>query len=685
MPLDSDLNPLLQAWTAPFGLPPFADLKAEHFAPAFEVALTEHRAEIDAIASNRAAPTFDNTIAALDRAGRTLTRISLLFNNLTASATTEALQAVEREIAPALAAHHNAIHLNAPLFARVQALHAQRESLALSPEQRRMLERVHLDFTLDGAALQGEPRVRFAQIVQRLAVLGTRFAQNVLGDEAQHVVWLRAESDLAGLPDFLRAAAREAATERGEPAAWAITLSRSMAVPFLTHSTRRDLRERVYAAWKSRGAHDGERDNRPIAREMLALRAEQARLMGYASYADFALIDRMAGTPRAVDELLQQVWTRARARAQEERVALCEQAGTQDIAPWDWRFYAEQVRRARYAIDDAELKSYFSLERMRAAAFDCANRLFGITFVPRADLRGHHPDVQVFEVRDRDGRARALFLSDNTARPGKRSGAWMSVYRAQSRMGDKNGADGEVLPIVVNNNNFMKPAPGAPTLLSADDVRTLFHEFGHGLHGMLSNVTYERLAGTRVLRDFVELPSQLFEHWAEERAVLKQHARHVTTGEPIPDALLDRLLAARQFNQGFETVGFVACALLDMAVHARGEADAVDLETFEAQFLRDIGLPEGCSTFHKLPHFQHLFSSSAYAAGYYVYMWAEVLDADGYDAFVEAGDPFAPEVAARLHKYIYSSGNSIEPRAAYRAFRGRDPSVEPLLRHRGLL
>jgi peptidyl-dipeptidase Dcp len=685
MPLDPNLNPLLQPWTAPFGLPPFADIRPEHFAPAFEAALTEHRAEIDAIAAQSDAPTFDNTIAALDRAGRMLTRISLLFSNLTASATSDALQAVEREIAPKLAAHHNAIHLNAPLFARVQALHAQRESLALAPEQLRMLERVHLDFTLDGAALQGEARARSAATVQQLAVLGTRFAQNVLGDEAQHVVWLRHEDELAGLPDFLRAAAREAAAERGEPALWAITLSRSMAVPFLTHSTRRDLRERVYTAWKSRGAHAGERDNRPIAREMLALRSEQARQMGYASYADFALVDRMAGAPHAVDELLQQVWTRARARAEQELAALRAHAGTQDIAPWDWRFYAEQVRRARFAIDDAELKPYFSLERMRAAAFDCAHRLFGITFVPRTDLRGHHADVEVFEVRRRDGKAIALFLSDNTARPGKRSGAWMSVYRAQSRLGDKDVADGEVLPIVVNNNNFMKPAPGQPTLLSADDVRTLFHEFGHGLHGMLSDVTFERLAGTRVLRDFVELPSQLFEHWAEERAVLKRHALHVTTGEPIPDALLDRLEAARQFNQGFETVGYVACALLDMALHARADADGVDLEAFEAEFLSDIGLPEGCSTLHKLPHFQHLFSSSAYAAGYYVYMWAEVLDADGYDAFKEAGDPFAPEVAARLLKYIYSSGNSIEPRAAYRAFRGRDASVEPLLRHRGLL
>lgn len=680
MPLEPTVNPLLQPWTAPFGLPPFAEARPEHFAPAFETALREHNREIDAIARNAAAPTFENTIAALDRAGRNLVRISLLFHNLSSSCTSDALQAVERDIAPRLAAHHSAIHLNQDLFRRIDALHARRDTLDLSAEQLRMIERIHLDFALDGAALPLESRARFGRIVERLALLSTRFGQNVLGDETRHVVWLRDERELAGLPDFVRAAARAAAAERGEPAAWAITLSRSMAVPFLTHSTRRDLRERVYTAWKSRGEHAGERDNRPIARAMLALRAEQARLMGYASFAEFALVDRMAGTPAAVDQLLQRVWVKARARAEEELAALREVAGTADIQPWDWRFYAEQVRKARYDIDDALIKPYFSLERMRAAAFDCANRLFGISFSPREDLRGHHADVDVFEVRGRDGKPIALFLSDNFARPGKRSGAWASVYRAQSR----STADGEVLPIVVNNNNFNKPAAGQPTLLSLDDVRTLFHEFGHGLHAMLSNVTYERLAGTRVLRDFVELPSQLFEHWAEEPAVLKQHALHVKTGEPIPDALLTRLTAARRFNQGFETVGYVACALLDMALHARSDADGVDVAAFEAEELKRIGLPEGASTFHRLPHFQHLFAGN-YAAGYYVYMWAEVLDADGYDAFTEAGDPFAPAVAERLHRYIYSSGNTIEPGAAYRAFRGRDPKVEPLLVQRGLV
>ena len=680
MPLEPTVNPLLQAWTMPFGLPPFAETRPEHFAPAFEAALRAHNEEIAAITGSGSPPSFDNTIAALDRAGRALVRISLLFQNLTSSCTSDALQSVEREFAPKLAAHHSAIHLNPALFSRVDALHTRRATLGLSAEQLRMLERIHLDFSFAGAALRPESRRRFGQIVERLAVLTTTFGQNVLGDEAQHVVWLHDEVELAGLPQFVRAAARAAAAERGRPDAWAITLSRSLAVPFLTYSARRDLRERVYTAWKSRGEHAGERDNRPIAREMLALRAEQARLMGYASFADFALVDRMAGTPVAVDELLQRVWVKAKARAEDELAALREFAGTADIAPWDWRFYSEQVRKARFDIDDAQIKPYFSLTRMRAAAFDCANRLFGITFRPRPDLRGHHADVDVFEVEDRGGRPIALFLSDNFARPGKRSGAWASVYRAQSR----STADGEVLPIVVNNNNFNKPAAGEAALLSLDDVRTLFHEFGHGLHAMLSNVTYERLAGTRVLRDFVELPSQIFEHWAEEPAVLKKHALHVVTGEPIPDALLERLKAARRFNQGFETVGYVACALLDMALHARSDVDGVDISAFEAAELKRIGLPEGTSTFHRLPHFQHLFAGN-YAAGYYVYMWAEVLDADGYDAFTEAGDPFAPAVAERLHRYIYSSGNTIDPGAAYRAFRGRDPKVEPLLRQRGLI
>lgn len=673
-------NPLLQSWDTPFGLPPFDAIRAEHFAPAFEVAMGEHAAEIEAIASAAEAATFDNTIVALERSGRRLTRIGQVFFNLTSSETSPALQEVERAVAPRLAAHESAVYLNERLYARVAAVHAARDAAGLGDEQRRLLDRIHLDFVLAGAQLPPDRKARLAQIVERLAGLQTAFAQNVLADESDWVLWLRTEDDLAGLPASVRDAARGLAAERGEPQAWAVTTSRSSVVPFLTYSDRRDLREQAWRAWKSRGEHDGPHDNRPIAREILKLRTEKARLMGYASYADYALVDRMAGTPGAVMQLLQRVWEPAKARARQEHAALQEQAAAlgqpADIEPWDWRYYAEKVRQVRYDVDDAHVKPYFPLERVTEAAFDCAQRLFGVQFVARPDLGAYHPDVRVYEVR-RGERTVAVFLHDNFARPTKRSGAWMSAYRWQSRL------DGEVVPVVVNNNNFAKAPAGEPTLLSLDDVRTLFHEFGHGLHGMLSDVTYERLSGTKVLRDFVELPSQLFEHWMLEPAVLKRHARHVRTGEPIPDALIERLKRARHFNQGFETVGYTACALLDMALHARTDADGTDITEFERTELERIGMPPGTYTYHRLPHFQHLFAGG-YAAGYYVYMWAEVLDADGYGAFEEAGDPFDPATAGRLLEHVYSAGNRVEPRAAYRAFRGRDAAVEPMLAKRGL-
>jgi peptidyl-dipeptidase Dcp len=680
---DIDRNPLLQPWDAPFGLPPFAQVASAHFAPAFDVALHAHDAEIDAIARNPEPPSFENTAAALDRSGRQLARIESLFWNLAASETSPALQAVEREMAPRLAAHHSAIRLHPRLFARLDRIHAQRGRLALSPEESCLLERLHLDFVLEGARLSEAAKARMAEIVERLALLTTRFSQNVLADESSYSLVLRDERDLAGLPDLVRDTAREAARERGLDDGFVITLNRSLIVPFLTFSDRRDLREEAFRAWTRRGENDGEHDNRGIAREILALRTEQARLHGHADYADHALIDRMAKTPAAVAALLTQVWEPAKARAVAERDALRAMAlacgERHPIEPWDWRYYAEKVRKARYDLDDAALKPYFTLERMVEAAFDCAHRLFGIRFVLRPDLKAYHPDVLVYEVRDRDDRTFGVFLADNFSRTTKQGGAWMSVYRSQSR------SAGETLPIVVNNNNFAKAPPGEQTLLSADDVRTLFHEFGHGLHGLLSQVTYERLSGTNVLQDFVELPSQIYEHWAFEPEVLKRHALHHQTGVPIPDALIERLREARRFNQGFETVEYVACALVDMALHSRSDADGVDITEFEREHLAKIGMPREIVMRHRLPHFGHLFSGAAYAAGYYVYLWAEVLDADGFDAFLEAGDIFDPATAERLRRYVYAAGGTLDPAAAYRAFRGRDPSVEPMLAKRGLI
>ncbi|MBE7427698.1 MAG: M3 family metallopeptidase [Ideonella sp.] len=679
--MDAPINPLLAPWDAPFGLPPFDSVRPGHFKPAFERGMREHRDELARIASQPEAPTFDNTLVAFDASGRLLARVEALFHNLAASATNEALQAVQREMAAPLAAHWSAVYMDAALFARVDALHARRDALELDPERLRLLERVHLDFVRAGARLAPDARRRYAQIVQRLAELTTTFAQNVLHDEASYLLELRSEADLAGLPQFLRDAARQAAVERGLPNGHAITLARSLIVPFLTFSTRRDLRQQAWRAWVSRGEHEGRHDNRPVAREILALRREQAALHGCASYADYALADSMARTQASVWALLDQVWAKAVPALERERRMLdaarrAQGADGDALEPWDWRHWAEQVRRQHFALDDAELKPYFALPAMVQAAFDCAQRLFGLTFTPRDDLRTYHHDARAYEVAGADGRPIGLFVQDNFARAGKRSGAWMSVLRWQHR----NGVESK--PVVLNNNNFARG--DGPTLLSLDDVRTLFHEFGHGLHGLLSDVRYERLSGTQVLRDFVELPSQLFEHWIDEPEVLKRHARHHATGEPIPDALIERVRAARRFGQAYESVRYTASALVDLAAHAAaGPID--DVVAFEQRVLEQRGAPAVAGLNHRLPHFQHLFAGSGYAAGYYVYLWAEVLDADAYDAFVEAGDPFDAEVARRARRWIYSSGDSVEPGAAYEAFRGRAARVEPMLRERGLI
>lgn len=674
-------NPLVQPWRTLHGLPPFDLVRPDHFEPALEHAIAEHERELSVIAAQTDEPTFENTLGAFDRAGRLFRRITLLFENLTASETSPELQAVERSLAPRIAAHQASVYTNAALFARIDALFSRRDALALSPEERRLLERVHLDFELQGARLVGADRERYVAIVTRLAELGTAFEQNVLADEAS---WKRVldERDLVGLPAFLCDALRSAARDRGLPeGTHAVVLSRSIVRSFLSFCRDRALREEVWRAWTSRGEHAGPHDNRPIAKEMLALRAEIARLRGKASYAEAALVDRMAKHPSAVFDLLGRVWEPAKKAADLDRALLLERAradGLDALAAWDWRYYAERVREERFDVDDAEVKKHFALEDMTAAMFHCAERLFGVTF---REITGsvalYHPDVRAYEVR-RGASLVGIFLADNYARPTKRGGAWMHNYRRQWRE-----PDGErVAPIVVNNNNFAK---SSPTLLSFDDVRTLFHEFGHGLHGLLSDVRFETISGTEVLQDYVELPSQLFEHWTEEREVLRRYARHVETRAPISDELLAKVQKARKFDQAYGTLQYVGSALIDMALHCRSEPDGVDIEAFEAEERVRLGVPEDVGLMHRLPHFRHLFSGSAYAAGYYVYMWAEVLDADAFEAFVEAGDPFHPETAERLLRYVYSAGGSMEPAVAYRAFRGRDPMVEPMLRKRGLL
>jgi peptidyl-dipeptidase Dcp len=672
-------NPLLQDWQTPYQLPPFEQIRCEHFAPAFAALFEQHLAEINALAENPAASTFDNTVAAFDAAGARLDRVRLTFENLCASESPPALQAVEREMAPLLAAHDSKVAMHAGFFARLDTVHQQAAALNLSEEQHRLLQRLHTDFVRAGGTLQGVARERFAAIATRLADLQTQFAQNILADESTYQLPLTTEADLAGLPDSLRQAARSAAKERGVDGN-VITLSRSLVQPFLTWSTRRDLRETAWRAWTTRGETPA-RDNQPLAREILMLRQEQARLLGYDNFADYALSDRMAGKASAVFELLGQVWEPAKASVEQERQALVEQAAAlgepTDIEPWDWYYLAEKVRVARYALDDVQVKPYFSLDAMLAAMFDCAGRLFGVQFVEQTGVPLYHPDVRLWEVRRGDERV-GIFLGDNYARPNKQGGAWMHIYRRQTRNG------GKMMPVVVNNNNFARVDDG-PTLLSFDDVRTLFHEFGHGLHGLLSDVSYGRLSGTNVPQDYVELPSQLMENWATVPEVLAKHARHVTTGEPIPAALIERIRASQTFNQGFETVAYTSSALIDMALHLQNDPAGIDIARFEADERERIGVPREVGMRHRLPHFGHIFSGAYYAAGYYVYMWAEVLEAEAFDAFEEAGNAFDPTLAEKLQRYVYSAGDSREQRSAFRAFRGRDPRAEPMLRKRGLL
>jgi peptidyl-dipeptidase Dcp len=566
------------------------------------------------------------------------------------------------------------------LFARLDALFQKRTTLRLEAEQLRVLERYHLDFVRAGAQAKGQSRDRLAAIGQRLAVLGTQFSQNVLGDEEDWVLTLT-EAQLAGVPPAVRDAAAARAKELGEHMPFAITLTRSSVEPMLQFADDRALREQLYRAWNARGDNDNARNNNAIMTEMLSLRAERARLLGYENFAAFKLADSMAGTPRRARALLEEVWEPARRRALEERDALqaliTREGGNFRLAPWDWRYYAEKLRQEKYDFDTEALKPYFTLPNLIEAAFFTAGKLFGVSFRARHDLPVYHPDVQTWEVV-REGKVIGLFYGDYFARPGKQSGAWMSSFRDQHRLGGT-GHD-EVLPVIVNNSNFNK---ADPCLLSFDDAVTLFHEMGHALHGLLSQVRYPRLSGTNVARDFVELPSQIFEHWLEEPAVLERFARHYQTGEPIPKALLDKMRQTRNYGQGFATVEFLASALIDMDFHT--QAPPSDPKQAQQESLARIGMPEEIGPRHAAPHFTHVFGGEGYSAGYYAYLWSEVLDADGFKAFEEAHDPFDPATAHRLYKFVYSGGGTRDFATAYRAFRGRDPQVQALLEGRGLL
>jgi peptidyl-dipeptidase Dcp len=673
-------NPLLAPWTGPYGgVPPFDQVKVAQFKPALEAAMAEALAAVDAIASDPRPATFDNTIAPLERSSRSLDRVSAIFGVWGSVLSTPDFQAVESEMAPKLAAFSDQIVQNEKLFARIKAVYDGREAAKLTPEQKRLAWVDHKNFVRAGAQLDPVAKKRVAAINERLATLFTTFSQDVLAEEGEQKLVIEQASDLDGLSPSFRAAAADAAAARGLKGKWVILNTRSSVEPFLTNSTRRALREQAWRMFVTRGDHGDAHDTKKGITEILALRGERARLLGYATHAHWRTEDSMAKSPERALGLMNAVWPAAVARAREEVAdmqAVADVEGAKlTIEPWDYRFYAEKVRKAKYDLDQDEVKPYLQLEQLREGMFWAAGQLFDLHFKPAAGLPVPHPDVRVWEVRDGAAKLVGLWYFDPYARTGKRSGAWMSEYRRQERF------DGEIRTIVSNNSNFVKGAPGEPVLIAWDDADTLFHEFGHALHGLCSNVTYPSLAGTEVDRDYVEFPSQIMERWLSTPELLERFARHVKTGQPMPKALLQKIEKAGRFNQGFATVEYLSSALVDMKIHL--VTGPVDPTAFERETLASLGMPSQIVMRHRLPQFSHLFSSDAYSAGYYSYLWADTISADAYEAFTEAKGPYDQAVARKLKANVFSVGNTIDPVEGYRAFRGRDAGVGALMRRRG--
>ena len=676
-------NPLLAHWSGAYGgVPPFDRAGPEHLQPALEAGIAEQLAEVDRIADDPSPPTFENTLAALERSGRTLSRVGAVYGVFKSTLNGPEVQAVEREMEPKLAAMNDRIVQNPRLFARIAAVYERRESAGLSPEQKRLAWVVYTNFARAGARLDDAAKKRLAEMNQRLATLSTTFGQNLLADENERMLLVEDPAGLEGLPEPVRSGAAAAAAARGHPGKWAILNTRSSVEPFLESSRRRDLREKVWRTFVNRGDNGDAHDNNAVIAEMVRLRAERARLLGYSTHAHWKLEDQMARSPEHALGLMEAVWKPAVARVHEEvadmqAIADREGAGVR-IEPWDYRFYAEQVRKAKYDLDENEVKPYLQLDRLREGLFYVARRLFGLRFSPlaRGEVPVQHPDVSVWRVSDDRGRHVGLWYFDPWARTGKRSGAWMSEYRRQERF------EREVPTIVSNNSNFVKGRPGEPVLVSWTDAETMFHEFGHALHGLCSSVAYPSLAGTEVARDYVEFPSQLLEHWLSTPEVLGRFARHWKTGKPMPRSLVKKIEGARRFNEGFRTVEYLSSALVDMKLHLAGEA-AADPRAFERGALAALGMPREMVMRHRLPQFAHLFGGDGYSAGYYSYLWADTLTADAWEAFTGAGGPWDRAVAARLKKDVFSAGNTVDPAEAYRAFRGRDAGIDALMRKRG--
>ena len=679
---DANGNPLTARWEGPFGgVPPFDKVQIALFKPAIEAAMTEQLAEVDKIASDSAAPTFDNTIVALERIGQTFNRVGTLYGVWGATMNGPEFQVVQREMAPRLAQFGDRITQNEALFKRIEAVYNSPEKAKLNSEQQRLAWVYHTNFVRAGARLSPEAKARLSQINQELAGVFTKFSQNVLAEESDQFVALKSEEDLAGLPQSLRDAAAAAATARKQPGTWVIQNTRSAVDPFLTYADRRDLREKVWRMFVSRGDNGDEHDNNANITQILQLRAERAKLLGYKTHAHWRLENAMAKTPERAMELMEAVWKPAVARVHEEvrdMQALVDKEGAKlTIEPWDYRYYMEKVRKAKYDLDQNEVKPYLQLEKLREGIFWVAGELFNFNFTQVTNVPVAHPDIRVWEVTDKTTKRHiGLWYFDPYARPGKRSGAWMNAYRSQERV------NGEITTIVSNNSNFIKGKPGEPLLISWDDASTMFHEFGHALHGLNSNVTYPSLAGTAVARDYVEFPSQLMEHWLSTPEVLQRFALHYQTGKPIPQNLVDRINRSATFNQGFATVEYLSAALVDMKLHLAGD-QKIDADQFERDTLKELGMPKEIVMRHRTPHFLHVFGSDGYSAGYYSYLWSDVLTADAFGAFVEGKGPYDKAVAERLRKNIFSVGNTRDPAEGYRAFRGRDPKVDALMKKRG--
>ncbi|HXH70763.1 MAG TPA: M3 family metallopeptidase [Pyrinomonadaceae bacterium] len=679
---ETDENPLLAGWKGAFGGTPLFDrVKVADFKPALESAMTEKLSEVERIAKNSAAPTFENTIVAMERTGRTLDRVQAVYGVWSSAMNNAEFQTVEREMNSKLAAFSDKITQNEALFRRIETVYNSPAKTKLTPEQQRLTWLYYTNFVRAGARLKPDAKARLSVINQQLAGLFTRFSQNQLADESERFLVLKSEAELSGLPQSLRDAAAQEAAAKKMAGAWIITNTRSSIDPFLTYSDRRELREKAWKMFVNRGDNGNAHDNNKIITEILQLRAERAKLLGYQTHAHWRLDDKMAKTPERTMELMEAVWKPAVARVREEvkdmQTLADKEKASVKIEPWDYRYYAEKVRKERYDLDQNEVKPYLQLDKLREGMFWVAGELFNFNFAPVTNVPVYHADVRVWEVKDKiTGKHIGLWYFDPFAREGKSSGAWMNAYRNQERV------DGNITTIVSNNSNFVKGKPGEPVLISWDDATTLFHEFGHALHGLSSNVTYPSLSGTSVATDYVEFPSQILERWISTPEVLQKFAVHYQTGKPIPQNLVDRINRASTFNQGFSTVEYLASALVDMKMHLAG-SQKIDPDAFERKTLAELGMPGEIVMRHRTPQFGHVFSSDGYSAGYYSYIWSDVISADAYDAFVEAGSPYDKAVAERLRKYVFSVGNTIDPADAYRAFRGRDPKIEALMRKRG--